>query len=67
MSHSRVCNTTVSTKKTRPTLAKHVRKLRVTLHACKGNVPVSVKNEYATSSMYVWACNKEYAVMCMCV
>ena len=45
MSHNAVCNTTVSTKKIRPTLVKQVRKLCVALHACKGNSPVSVKEE----------------------
>ena len=37
-----VCNTTVSTKKTRRTVVKSVRKLRVMPHACEENTPVSI-------------------------
>ena len=43
MSHSTVCNTTISTKKTLRTPVKEVRKLHETPQACKGNAPVNMK------------------------
>ena len=46
MFHSTVCNTTISNKKTRRTQVKQVSQLRVTPHACKGNIPVNVKEKY---------------------
>ena len=48
-----ICNTAVSFKKIHPTLVKYVQKLRVTLHACKGNAPVSVK-KYAPRGVGVF-------------
>ena len=45
-----VFNTTVSAKRTRPTLVKQLFKLRVTLHACKENDPVRVKKKRAMMS-----------------
>ena len=66
MPHSTVCNMTVSTKKTRPTLVKLVCKLCVMLHACKGNAPVSVKDTY----VFVQAIQRGYGYgrvyMCVC-
>ena len=50
MSHSTVCNTTVSTKKTRHTLMKQVRQLRVTMHARKRNASVNVEEKYVFCS-----------------
>ena len=67
MSHSPVRNTNVSTKKTRLTLEKYVRKLRVTLHACKGTVPVSVKDKCATRGMCVRASNEAWVWVCVYV
>ena len=67
MSHSTACNTTVSTKKTRPTLKKYVRKLRETLHACKENAPVSVKEECTTRYTCVCANNQAWVWLCECV
>ena len=64
MSHSTICNTTVSTKKTRRTLAKYVRKLCVIPYACEGNAPVSVKKKY----VFVQANNVAMGIdVCMCV
>ena len=48
MSHSTVCNTTVSTKKTLRTRVKWVRKLHVTPDARKGNAPVNMKEKYVS-------------------
>ena len=60
MSHSTVCNTTVSTKKTHCTLVKQVHKLRVTPHACKGNAPVTVKKY-----VFVQAINRGHGYGCV--
>ena len=58
MSHNMVCNTTVFTKNTRFTLVKQARKLRGTLHACKENAPLSVKEESTTRCMCACASNQ---------
>ena len=65
VSYSTVCNTTVSTKKTRRTLMKQVRKLRVKPHVCEGNAPVSVKKNY----VFVQAIKRGrgHGHRCMCV
>ena len=64
MSHSTVCNTTISTKKIRHTLMKLVRQLRVTPHACKKNAPVNVKEKY----LFVLAIKRGHGMdVCMCV
>ena len=55
MSHSTVCNTTVSTKKTLRILMKQVRQLHVTPHACKGNAPVNMNEKYVCASNQAWA------------
>ena len=62
MSHSTVCNTTVSIKKTRRTLAKYVRNLRVTPHACERNAPISVKKY-----VFVQAIKRGHGYICVCV
>ena len=63
MSHSTVRNTTV---KTRPTLVKQVWNLRVALHACKRNAPVSVKKRtYTTRYMCVCANNQPWLWVCI--
>ena len=66
MSHSTICNTTVSTKKPRPTLVKKVRKLRVTLYTCKGNAPVIV-NKDMRHEEYVCLCKQSSVDMGMSV
>ena len=55
MSHSIVCNTTVSTKKTCRTL--------ITQHACKGNTPVIMKEKY----VFVQPINRGYGCVYVCV
>ena len=63
MSHSTVCNTTVSTKKIRHTLVKQVRQLRVMPHVCKGNAPVNVTKKY----VFVQAIKRGHMYVCVCV
>ena len=55
MSHTAACNTTVSTKNTRPTLVKFVRNLCITLHACKGNASENVQ-EIKRGHGYEYVC-----------
>ena len=63
MSHSTVCNTTVSTKKILRKLVKYVRKLHVTPHACNGNAPVNMKEKYVS----VQAVHEGEICVCVCV
>ena len=62
MSHSKVCNTTVSTKKTCCTLVKQVQKLRLIPHVCKGNSLVSVKGKY----VFVQTIKRGRVCICVC-
>ena len=63
MSHSTVCNTTVSTKKTRRTLVKKKRQLHVTPHEWKGNAPVNMKEKY----VFVQAIKRGHGYGCVYV
>ena len=63
MSHSTVCNKTVSTKKTLHTLVKLVRKLHVAPDACKGNATVNMKEKYVS----VQAMKRGYRCVYVCV
>ena len=63
MSHSTVCNTTVSTKLTHRTLVKYVRTLRVTPHACKEIAPVNVKEKH----VFVQAIKRGHGYRCVYV